>query len=168
MDRGVSVPSTPIVRAAVSADPAHGFEAFYELELEMQVRRAALLTGDAELARDLVHDAFVDLYRRWDTVAGPGAYLNTAVLNRCRDHARRQGVARRRLPLLVQRDEPPVADDPLFEALLSLPFNHRAALVLRYYHGLTEAEIAAELGCRPGSVGPWISRGLKQLRKVLS
>lgn len=77
-------------------------------------------------------------------------------------------MARRRLPLIADREGPSTDHEILFDALQALPFNHRAALVLSYYHALTEAEIAVQLGCRQGSVGPWISRGLKQLRKALT
>lgn len=168
MDVGVSVPAASMIRGQVAPEPAPGFAAFYEVELPMQLRRATLLVGEVEVARDLVHDAFVELYRRWGSLDRPGAYLSTAVLNRCRDHGRHQSVARRGLTLLVEDASQLGPDDSLVDALLGLPFNQRAALVLRYYHGFTEAEIAEELGCRPGSVGPWIHRGLRRLRKVLS
>jgi RNA polymerase sigma factor (sigma-70 family) len=59
-------------------------------------------------------------------------------------------------------------DEHLWDALQKLPFNHRAVLVLRYYHQLTDREIATTLRCRVGSVGPWLQRGLRALRKDLS
>jgi DNA-directed RNA polymerase specialized sigma24 family protein len=58
--------------------------------------------------------------------------------------------------------------DTLSDVLAQLPFNHRAAVVLRFYGGFTTNEIAEALGCAPGSVGPWIDRGLAAMRKVLS
>lgn len=58
--------------------------ALYERELGLPVRRAALLVGSQEAPHDLVHDAFVELYRRWDDVRDAGPYLGRAVLNRCR------------------------------------------------------------------------------------
>jgi DNA-directed RNA polymerase specialized sigma24 family protein len=88
------------------------------------------------------------------------------VLNRCRDQARRDATARRKLPLLLPGPEP--GDEHLWDALQALPFNHRAVVVLRYYHQLPEREIAELLGCRPGSVGPWLQRGLRTLRKALA
>lgn len=42
-----------------------GFDEFYRAELDRQVRRCFLLTGSAEIANDIVHDAMVDVYRRW-------------------------------------------------------------------------------------------------------
>lgn len=147
-------------------DQQRGFTALYLREVDAQVRRAALLTGSPETAHDLVHDAFVEVYRRWDELREPGPYLGRSVLNRCRDHARREGTARRKLPLLVP--DPVPGDEHLWDALQALPFNHRAVVVLRYYHQLPEREIAALLDCRPGSVGPWLQRGLRALRKALA
>jgi RNA polymerase sigma factor (sigma-70 family) len=146
--------------------PVETFTAFYERELAGQVRRAALLIGSVEAAHDVVHDAFVAVYRRWDTVREPGPYLGRVVLNGCRDHARRAATSRRKLPLLVERAEP--GDEVLWDALADLPFNQRAAVVLRFYLRMTDREIADTLGCRPGTVGPWIHRGLRRLRKDLS
>jgi len=51
---------------------------------------------------------------------------------------------------------------------MTLPFRQRAAIVLRYYGGYTEVEIAKSLNCRQGTVGPLIHRGLKALRNQLA
>lgn len=147
-------------------DRRAAFTSFYDRELPAQVRRASLLVGSADAAHDVVHDAFVEVFRRWDRLDEPGPYLSVAVLNRCRDEARRSSTAERKLPLLVDRGGP--EDDDLWDALQALPFNHRAAVVLRYYHQLPEREIAELLECRPGSVGPWIQRGLRALRKAVA
>jgi RNA polymerase sigma factor (sigma-70 family) len=147
-------------------DRRAAFTALYLRELDGQVRRAALLTGSPETGHDIVHDAFVQVLRRWDELDQPGAYLSRAVLNGCRDRARREATARRKLPLLVPDPQP--GDEHLWDALQALPFNHRAVVVLRYYHQLPEREIAVLLGCRPGSVGPWLQRGLRALRKALA
>lgn len=148
------------------------FEQFYRAEFEGQVRRCFLLTNSKELANDIVHDAMVEVYRRWPSLDRPAAYLNTAVINRCRDVARRTKVVERAAPRIatdeVSWDPSPTDGIVLDQALANLPFNQRAALVLRFYAGLTVDEIASSLGCRPGSVGPWIHRGLTALEKELS
>ena len=153
-------------QAATSVSIDQGFASFYKREVARQTRRAVLLLGSREAAQDVVHDGFLAVYQRWSQLAAPGPYLERVVLNGCRDFGRRRSTARRR-QMGVASDVPAV-DAPLFDALSKLSFNHRAAVVLRYYHQFTEAEIASALGCRPGSVGPWITRGLRQLHKELS
>jgi RNA polymerase sigma factor (sigma-70 family) len=143
------------------------FADFYGRELAGQVRRAALLLGSAEQANDVVHDAFVAVYRRWDELGEPGPYLNVAVLNGCRAVHRRRSRYDRLVPRLFERATS-APDDVLADVLGRLPFNHRAAVVLRYYGGLTTDEIASSLGCAPGSVGPWIDRALAAMRKALT
>jgi RNA polymerase sigma factor (sigma-70 family) len=147
------------------------FEGFYRAELDGQVRRAFLLTGSNEAANDLVHDAMVEVYGRWSLLDRPGAYLNTAVVNRCRDRARHARVADRAAPFLVGAVSTPDVGEQavtIERALAGLPFRHRAAIVLRFYAGLTADEIAVALGCSAGSVGPWITRGLAAMREELS
>jgi len=141
------------------------FEELYEREITRQTRRAVFLLGSRDAAQDAVHDAFLAVYQRWGQLDDPGPYLERAVLNRCRDVARRRVVARSYSA--PQTSDVPAVDAPLFDALARLSFNHRAAVVLRYYHQYSEAEIAELMGCRRGSVGPWIQRGLRQLGKEL-
>src|SRR5262245_22633570 len=143
------------------------FADFYRLELEGQVRRAVLLLGSNDIANDVVHDAFIAVYRHWNSLDEPGPYLHTTVLNACRGVHRQRSRHRRLLPRFVDRGAPASTDEYLDDLLAELPFNQRAAVVLRFYGGLTTEEIARELGCAPGSVGPWISRALAKLRKAL-
>jgi RNA polymerase sigma factor (sigma-70 family) len=144
------------------------FTRFYLREHEGQVRRAFLLLGSNDAANDVVHDAFVAVFRRWAEIEAPGPYLNRVVLNACRDHARHRRRHERALRLVEPADEGVVIAETLDDVLERLPFNQRAAIVLRYYAQLPVAEIADALGARPGSVGPWIDRGLKKMRKALS
>jgi len=61
-----------------------------------------------------------------------------------------------------------VADrDALLRALVRLPARQRSALVLRYFDDLDDTEIAAALGCSPGTVRSHLSRGLARMRQVL-
>lgn len=149
------------------AGDVDGFDRLYAEEFAEQVRRATLLLGSSESAHDVVQEAFTNLYPRWGQIENPGGYLNRSVVNGCRDVGRQRDLHRRIAPRLVDRftssDEP----DHLGDVLLSLPFKQRAAVVLRFYAAMTTDEIADHLGCAPGSVGPWINRALKQLRKAL-
>ena len=78
------------------AREADSFAVFYEAEVVQQVRCATLILGSRQAAQDVVHDVFVEVFRKWGRdMAEPGAYLQQAVVNRCRDAVRRTTVARR-------------------------------------------------------------------------
>jgi RNA polymerase sigma-70 factor (sigma-E family) len=137
------------------------------------VRLAYLLTGDAGLAEDLVQDAFVKLAGRFVDLRDPdafAAYLRSTVVNLARMHFRHRRVER----AYVQRQErmprahailPDVAShEAMKRALLRLPERQRAAIVLRFYEDLSDAQIAETLGCRPGTVRSLVSRGVQALR----
>ena len=57
--------------------------------------------------------------------------------------------------------------DEMIDAIAALPYRQRAAIILRFWHDSSQAEIAAALGCRPGTVGSLIYRALAELRKVM-
>jgi RNA polymerase sigma-70 factor (sigma-E family) len=133
-------------------------------------RLAYLLTGDPVLAEDLVHEAFVRLFGRFRDLRDPGAfraYLRTTVVNLTRSHFRRRRVERSYLERERGRPEP-AADAPepdeTWEALQRLRPRQRAAIVLRFYEDLSEAQTADILRCPVGTVKSLVSRGLEQLR----
>ena len=154
--------------ATDDARPADLAELFAEEYLGM-VRLATLLVDDQARAEELVQDAFVRVHRRWARIDNPGAYLRTAVVNACRSHLRRRRLARHRDPLLHADADRVASQDPdeLTDALAALPYRRRAAIVLRYYADLPDAEIAAAIGVRPPTVRTLIHRGLADLRKDL-
>jgi len=129
-------------------------------------RLALLLCADWATADDLVQTALMRCERRWHLVADPHPYVRRAVVN-----AASTWRLRRRLeaPLSTLRDvaaDEPGSDDRLgvLLALRSLPVGQRQVLVLRYFEGLSEAEIAAVLGVSPGTVKSRAARGLDALR----
>jgi RNA polymerase sigma factor (sigma-70 family) len=69
----------------------------------------------------------------------------------------------------MDRDAISQADDRdrLRRALLTLPQRQRAVVVLRHYDDLSEADVAAQLGCSVGTVKSQSARGLARLREVL-
>lgn len=168
----VAFPSRSTVTAsrrtgATRTSGADGFAEFYRDNLTAMTRLAFLLVGSREAAQDLTQDAFVRVHAKWASVTEPKAYLRRAVVNACNSHHRRRGVERRLTPRPADTDVAASAPDELFDALAQLPYRQRAVLVLRYYHDMSEAEIAATLGVRPGTVGSLASRGLERLRAVI-
>jgi RNA polymerase sigma-70 factor (sigma-E family) len=146
----------------------HAFSDLYGTEHDRLVRLAFVLTGSREVAEDVVQDSFVRLYRRWRSAEHPDRYLRQIVVNECKSHHRRTGRERDRRAMLYVVDSMPDRQGvELADVLLDLPYRQRAAIVLRYYSDLSENEIAEVLGCRPGTVGSLIHRGLEKLRKVI-
>lgn len=130
------------------------------------VRLAALLVGGDAAAEEVVQEAFLRVRDRWARVEHPAAYLRAAVVNGCRSHQRRQRLEeRRRQDGPVRESGPPT--EPLGDAIASLPYRQRAAVVLRYYEDLSERDIAAALGCSPSAVKSLLHRALTGLREVI-
>jgi RNA polymerase sigma-70 factor (sigma-E family) len=149
-----------------SESPARStFAAFYASEWSRAVRLAGLLSQDARIAEDLAQEAFARVFPKWGGVENPHAYLRVAIVNACRSWQSRRRTERIKLPLLAGASSIDFAFDALADAVAALPYRQRAVLVLRYYAGLREAEIAEALGCRPGTVKSLTSRALAALRK---
>jgi RNA polymerase sigma factor (sigma-70 family) len=155
------------VGASVAASAGRPLAELFASEHEGLRRLARLLTGSDALAEDLVQEAFLRLQASPTCPANPGGYVRTVLVNLCRDHLRRQARARLRAVAVPIVEAPPELDET-WAAVCRLPFRQRAAVVLRYYLDLPEAEIANLLGCRPGTVKSTLSRGLATLRKELS
>jgi len=159
----VAVPAAPIASTGGWVD---GFEALYVGEYQPMLRIAFLLVDSTDLAEEVVHDAFAQVCERWAKLVNPGGYLRTCVVNRCRDVQRRRRTERR-TPLPPSDQSTELGADELADALAALPIKRRAAIVLRYYDGLSEARIAEVLGVKPGTVKSLLSRGLAELREVI-
>lgn len=145
----------------------------YRAHLPSATRLAYLLTGDRATAEDVAQDAFLKAASRIGGLRDEdafGAYLHRSVVNRVRNRARRLTLERAHATATtVPYELPDVATrDRLWRALQSLPHRQRAALVLRFYLDLSEADTAERLGCRPGTVKSAVSRGLAALRADLA
>jgi RNA polymerase sigma-70 factor (sigma-E family) len=151
--------------------------ALYQDSYRELVRLGALLTGSVHAAEDLVHEAFVKLYERWDRLddqARAGGYVRVTLVNLARGRHRRHLVAVR------HQEAPPVpgasAEDSALDrvagrdvvaALQQLPDRQRECLVLRHYLRMTEGEIASTLDIGVGSVRTHLSRGRAALERSL-
>lgn len=89
------------------------------------------------------------------------------VVNGAKNWYRTQTTAVSKLPLLASTESVDSTVGELNDLVAKLDFRQRAVLVLRYYGGWSEAEIAEALGCRPGTVKSSASRALAYLRKKL-
>ncbi|GAA4300824.1 SigE family RNA polymerase sigma factor [Actinomadura luteofluorescens] len=134
---------------------------------------ATLLTGDAHRAEELLQDCLVKLYVRWRRVADgdPDAYLKRMLVNGNVSwwrRRRREVLTEAPERLDVRSNSPREPDDELRRALLALPRQQRAVVVLRHYADMTEAAAAELLGCSVGTVKSQHSRAMKRLRSTLA
>ncbi len=157
-------------------EPQASFEEFVRARSSSLLRTAFLLTGQnwAE-AEDLLQLALERAYRHWPRVCQTGEperYVRGILVNASVDRWRR--LARRpEISLQSAAADPGVPDsaaavadrDYLIRAIACLPPRQRAVVVLRYFDGLPEAEIAVTLGCSVGSVKTHAARALTRLRE---
>jgi len=153
-----------------------GFAEFVSAVTPALSRTAYLLTGDHQLAEDLLQSALANAFRHWSRIRDghPEAYLRRTL-----HHEQVSWWRRRRLHEHLTPD-PGGAAQPssgdlaeattvritLIQALATLTPRQRAVIVLRYYEDLTEAETARVLGCTVGSVKRHGHEALVRLRRV--
>ena len=155
------------------------FEEFVAARLPGLLRYAVVLTGDRDLAQDVVQEVLARAHVRWKQVSradSPEAYVRRMVLNEFLSWRRRWSVRQvepvgERLVELgdartSSRDhaQDVVEADELWARLARLPRRQRAVLVLRYYEQLDDLAIADLLRCAPVTVRSHASKALKTLR----
>jgi RNA polymerase sigma-70 factor (sigma-E family) len=161
-------------------DPVTDFAGYVDEQRHRLFRFAVVLCGDPVLADDIVAEVLARAYERWDRVSAATnvhAYVRRMVVNEFLSWRRRATRTSPRADLVELADRAAQSPDPghahaeraaLAAELVRLPRQQRAAIVLRYYEGLPDDEIADVLGCRPVTVRSNISRGLATLRVVMT
>lgn len=147
-----------------------GFTQFVLESYATLLRRAFLLVGDHGRAEDLVQTSLISVYPRWRRVNDPAAYLRTVMVRTAITwRSRRWSGETPTDPLPETTERPDGADeialaDAVRRALMELPPEQRAVVVLRYFEDCSEAETASALGCSVGTVKSRGSRALASLR----
>jgi RNA polymerase sigma-70 factor (sigma-E family) len=152
------------------------FRAFVASRTTALLRSAYLLVGDHGLAEDLVQTALVKTYLAWSRIRQPEAVesyvrrtMATTAISWWRGRRFRERVVETMPePAVPDAVDPALERDSMWSHLRHLPPRQRAVLVLRYYEGLSEAEIADTLGFSRGTVKSHASRGLAALRQRLA
>jgi RNA polymerase sigma-70 factor (sigma-E family) len=154
-------------RPKVATAEARGlsFADFYRREYDRAVRLAWLLTGSLAAAEDVVQDAMTGVYRAFERLESPEAYLRRAVVNGTRSRYRHERRRWEHSTAPAEKPDPLEAGDAeLLELIARLPYRQRVVIVTRYWGGWSERDIARALGCRPGTVKSLASRALTRLR----
>jgi RNA polymerase sigma-70 factor (sigma-E family) len=172
---GAPVPT----RGADDPGSARTLDELVRTHLPGLIRYATVLVGDQHTAADLVQEVLLRAHQRWHRITlteRPDLYLRRMVTNehlswRRRWHVRmirptadealvdHAGTTRDHAENLAQ-------EDAMWHRLAQLPARQRAVLVLRYYEGLADVEIATVLGTSPATVRSHAARALTTLRRT--
>ncbi|MCP2246433.1 SigE family RNA polymerase sigma factor [Lentzea aerocolonigenes] len=135
------------------------------------MRFAMVLTCRTWLAEDLVSDVLGRAFERWERISvmeEPNAYVRRMIVNEYLSWRRMLSRTFPRAevePSVISDGADERAErDAMINRLAGLPKKQRAAVVLRYYAGLSDREIATQLGCREPTVRSQIHRALTVLR----
>ena len=156
----------------VVAEPI-SFEEFFEAEARTLFRRLCAVTGNSAEAEEIMQDAFLALWARWDRVgaiADPTAYLYRTAMNVFRKRSRRAALALRRALALAPEVTPFSEIDEqqdVVAALSELSPRQRAALVLTDVMDYSSEEAARVLGVTAGTVRGLASRARENLRRQI-
>lgn len=169
--RGANSITEGVAVASENAD----FAEFVESALPDLLRYGHALTGNPHDAADLVQTVLEKVGARWGHVRrtkhDPGAYIRRSMANAHISKWRRT----KKENLVAEPPEnksssqaDPFEHEPLWQALRDLPPRQRAVIVLRYYEGLSEQEIARTLGIGQGTVKSQASKAIASLRAKLT
>ena len=154
-------------------EASRNFEVFYEAEAQTLFRRLWLVTGNRAEAEEIMQDAFLMVWQRWDRVTGMDdrvGYLYRTAMNLFRKRYRRTMLAvRRTVGLAPSNDDFSDADDRhvVRHVLAALPPRQRAALVLTELLGFTSKEAGDALGVTDATIRSLTRHGRDAFRKVM-
>ncbi|GAA2337070.1 hypothetical protein GCM10010403_31640 [Glycomyces rutgersensis] len=150
------------------------FTDLYEKHFSELAAQVCAYLGDATEAQDLVQEAFLRAWQRWDKVGGyeePVAWVRRVAWNLATSRHRRNQVARKFLQKSSAPELAPAASPDhvaLVAALKLVPAKRRQALVMHYMADMTVAAIAEATGAKEGTVKSWLHRGRKELAALLT
>jgi RNA polymerase sigma-70 factor (ECF subfamily) len=173
MDEHLAPVAQSVPEGATIVSELPSFESFFDREAQTLFRRLYAVTGDASEAEEIMQDAFLALWERWERVGAmedPTGYLYRASMNIFRKRGRRAALAvRKRLALAP--DPVPFADideqQDVVAALRNLSPKQRAAIVLLDVMDYTSEDAGKALGVSAGTVRGVASRARETLRRQM-
>ncbi|WP_235498434.1 SigE family RNA polymerase sigma factor [Frankia sp. R43] len=173
IDWRAQAPATPPTSSST-------FEQYVRLNATALLRTSMFLTGDRHAGEDLLQDVLERVYSRWRRIDDPDRYIRRALVNGASRRSRRRRRVREEqldglsgtgrdidVSQLGMTDRVAVREQ-LLAVLRTLPIQQRAVLTLRYFDDLPDPEVAALVGCSPGTVKTHTARGLARMRAALA
>jgi RNA polymerase sigma factor (sigma-70 family) len=164
---GIEADEPPVSRPPVA------FEAFFDEQYPRLLRALFLVTGNEQEADELMQDAFIAVWERWDrvgTMDNPSGYLYRTAINKHRSSGRRAARAARRLVGLdAGADHFAASDerDALARVMAQLPARQRETIVLVELLGYSPEEAGPILGIAPATVRVHTSKARSAMRPLL-
>lgn len=168
----------PVRPSDVAGETTARSAAFIRLadeHLDEAYRLARAILRDSAEAQDATHDAFVQAWRRWETLRDPARFeqwFNRILVNTCRNRLRASG----RRATDISAEVAIAAGDRLGRtedraviraAIAGLSPDHQVVVALRFYRDLTIEDIAGWLGIPTGTVQSRLHYALKRLHQVI-
>ncbi len=152
------------------------FEQFAATRLDAVLRFATVLTNDRATAEDVVQEVLIRAHKRWaqiESLDQPEAYVRRMIVNEFHSWRRKWA---RYVPRPVEDLDRATPDHAasiaerrsLLAEVAKLPRKQRTVMVLRYYEGMSDSDIADTIGCAETTVRGYAFRALKTLRVELA
>jgi RNA polymerase sigma factor (sigma-70 family) len=173
MPRLLKLVASEEVSVPEAMSEAQSFEAFFEVESRTLFRRLCLVTGSRHEAEEVMQDAFLKVFERWERISemdDPTGYLYRTAFNVFKKRSRRAALAlRRTLGPAQDADEFDAADarSMVADALSTLTPRQRAAIVLTELLGYTSESAGEVLGVRPVTIRVLASQGRAAMKRTL-
>ena len=147
------------------------FEELFAAEHAKLFRALYLIVGNSAEAEELMQDAFLKVFERFDRIDNPTGYLYRSALNASRSRFRRLAMAARKTLPMGREPEDPFAQadlrDEVVRALRELPERQRAALVLVDMLDQSSEEASKSLGVTPATVRSLASHARAALKLTM-
>jgi RNA polymerase sigma-70 factor (sigma-E family) len=164
--------ASEVVMVVRKSREATAFTEFMSARSATLFRVAYLIVGDHQLAQDLLQESLIKTYVAWPRlrdVSSAEAYARKTIVTTAISWRRRRSFHERPTDVLPDTAVPDPGEAVTTHAsmvaqLRTLPPRQRAAIVLRYYEDLSEAQTAEVMGCSVGAVKSQVSTGLGRLR----
>jgi len=161
--------------AGESSGRAAAFTSLADVHLEKAYHLARAILDDRDEAQDATHDAFVQAWRKWDTLRDQTRFeqwFDRILVNACRDRLRARGRQATDISAevaLATGDHAARADDQtaLDAAIATLSPDHQVVVALRYFRDLAIDDIADRLEIPSGTVQSRLHYALKRLHEAL-
>jgi RNA polymerase sigma factor (sigma-70 family) len=159
------------------------FEEWYRIEAEDLTRRIVAGVGDPLIGREAAAEALARAFEKWHRVGAmdsPEGWVYRTAINLCRRSWRRSGIEARALKKAQQIEILPVSSDPdevlvaghgvddLDALVTALPDRMRTAVRLRYWDGMSEAEVASVMQIAPGTASAMLSKARRRLEAAMA